>query len=462
MVETELGGVFYLLNLALFLGLYGDFTRPLEPGIALDPWTFLALLSRRLLGRPERRTRSGGSSPGSPARAPSGRRASGAPRELGSSPSSTTASGAGRLRAGHSASSIRPGSRSSPSRARRLPPGSSSRGSSRVCGSSRLFAARPSARAGAAARPLGRAARRVRGHAPADRARPRPGRCARRAPAPAPRARLRHRHPRRRRPAAHRAAARGALRRARPHAGLGSRRRPLRLPPLRMSRFDELPRTPASHFRLHVYGAVLRLRTHLPPPDEHNGLGFLAGYYAELAQAGFAEPARDEHTRWWALRRGLGAPRGRAPAAARAARTAAALDSARAGAALHGRPRRRGRTLRLAVRGAERPARRAAADDGPARDVDGRRRTRATRLQALLGAGLLDAANPEAPRSRWALQVPPVLWDAAARTAAGSARAVGALPAGGGAAGARRAPAPGRDRPTRSRARRALTRRVRS
>ena len=54
-VETELGGVFYLLNLALFLGLYGDFTRPLEPGIALDPWTYLMLLSRRLLGRPERR-----------------------------------------------------------------------------------------------------------------------------------------------------------------------------------------------------------------------------------------------------------------------------------------------------------------------------------------------------------------------------------------------------------------------
>ena len=53
-VETELGGVFYLLNLALFLGLYGDFTRPLEPGIPLDPWTYLALLSRRLLGRADR------------------------------------------------------------------------------------------------------------------------------------------------------------------------------------------------------------------------------------------------------------------------------------------------------------------------------------------------------------------------------------------------------------------------
>ena len=43
-IETELGGTFYLLNLALFLGLYGDFTTPLRPGIALDPWDYLALL----------------------------------------------------------------------------------------------------------------------------------------------------------------------------------------------------------------------------------------------------------------------------------------------------------------------------------------------------------------------------------------------------------------------------------
>jgi hypothetical protein len=54
-LETELGGVFYLLNLALFLELYGDFTRPLEPGIALDPWDLLALLAPRLLAEPSRR-----------------------------------------------------------------------------------------------------------------------------------------------------------------------------------------------------------------------------------------------------------------------------------------------------------------------------------------------------------------------------------------------------------------------
>lgn len=49
-VETELGGLFFLLNVGLFLGLYGDFTTPDEPGIALDPWDFVALLGMRLLG----------------------------------------------------------------------------------------------------------------------------------------------------------------------------------------------------------------------------------------------------------------------------------------------------------------------------------------------------------------------------------------------------------------------------
>jgi hypothetical protein len=47
-VETELGGLFYLLNLGIFLGQYGDFTTPLEPGIALDPWDYVTLLGRRL------------------------------------------------------------------------------------------------------------------------------------------------------------------------------------------------------------------------------------------------------------------------------------------------------------------------------------------------------------------------------------------------------------------------------
>ena len=48
-IETELGGVFYLLNLFLYLGLYGDFTQPLERGLALDPWRCVALIGRRLV-----------------------------------------------------------------------------------------------------------------------------------------------------------------------------------------------------------------------------------------------------------------------------------------------------------------------------------------------------------------------------------------------------------------------------
>jgi hypothetical protein len=51
-IETGLGGLFYLLNLGLYLELYGDFTTPGRPGIPLDPWDFVTLLGRRLLGEP--------------------------------------------------------------------------------------------------------------------------------------------------------------------------------------------------------------------------------------------------------------------------------------------------------------------------------------------------------------------------------------------------------------------------
>jgi hypothetical protein len=47
-VETAMGGVFYLINLGLFLELYGDFTSPARPGIALPIWDFLALLGCEL------------------------------------------------------------------------------------------------------------------------------------------------------------------------------------------------------------------------------------------------------------------------------------------------------------------------------------------------------------------------------------------------------------------------------
>lgn len=49
-VETGLGGVFFLINVGLALGLYADFTRPLAPGLALPVWDLLALLGTALLG----------------------------------------------------------------------------------------------------------------------------------------------------------------------------------------------------------------------------------------------------------------------------------------------------------------------------------------------------------------------------------------------------------------------------
>jgi len=51
-LETSLGGIFYLLNLFLFLELYGDFTRPLEPSLPLAIWDLLALVGRALLPNP--------------------------------------------------------------------------------------------------------------------------------------------------------------------------------------------------------------------------------------------------------------------------------------------------------------------------------------------------------------------------------------------------------------------------
>jgi hypothetical protein len=53
-VETRLGGLFHLVLVGQLLGLYGDFTAPAKPGIRLDPWDFVTLLGRRLLGRPPR------------------------------------------------------------------------------------------------------------------------------------------------------------------------------------------------------------------------------------------------------------------------------------------------------------------------------------------------------------------------------------------------------------------------
>ena len=50
-VQTDFGGVFYLLNAALASGLYADFTAPLTPGLALSPWNWLAWVGRAWFGR---------------------------------------------------------------------------------------------------------------------------------------------------------------------------------------------------------------------------------------------------------------------------------------------------------------------------------------------------------------------------------------------------------------------------
>jgi hypothetical protein len=50
-LATAFGGLFHLLNVAVVLGLYGDFTQPRRPGLALHPWDFLALAGAQLLGR---------------------------------------------------------------------------------------------------------------------------------------------------------------------------------------------------------------------------------------------------------------------------------------------------------------------------------------------------------------------------------------------------------------------------
>jgi hypothetical protein len=54
-VNTQFGGAFFLCNAALALGLYADFTRPLDRGLELVVWDFLALAVSDLGGPAVRR-----------------------------------------------------------------------------------------------------------------------------------------------------------------------------------------------------------------------------------------------------------------------------------------------------------------------------------------------------------------------------------------------------------------------
>jgi hypothetical protein len=48
-LKTELGGAFYLVNVALALEIYGDFSQPMHPDPGLTLWDFIAEFTRRLL-----------------------------------------------------------------------------------------------------------------------------------------------------------------------------------------------------------------------------------------------------------------------------------------------------------------------------------------------------------------------------------------------------------------------------
>jgi hypothetical protein len=48
-VESDFAGAFYLVNVAIALGYYGDFTQPLARGLDLSIWQFLARAARRLV-----------------------------------------------------------------------------------------------------------------------------------------------------------------------------------------------------------------------------------------------------------------------------------------------------------------------------------------------------------------------------------------------------------------------------
>lgn len=50
-IETRFGGLFYLLNLALALRLYGDFTSPRAACLTISPWDWLAFVGRAWFAR---------------------------------------------------------------------------------------------------------------------------------------------------------------------------------------------------------------------------------------------------------------------------------------------------------------------------------------------------------------------------------------------------------------------------
>jgi hypothetical protein len=49
-IDTEFGGLFYLINLGIFLEIYSDFTSPVEQFTELSIWDFVAIVGAEILG----------------------------------------------------------------------------------------------------------------------------------------------------------------------------------------------------------------------------------------------------------------------------------------------------------------------------------------------------------------------------------------------------------------------------
>ena len=190
--------------------------------------------------------------------------------------------------------------------------------------------------------------------------------------------------------------------------------------------FDEIPRTPGGHFVLYLYAAVFRLLNHVRLLAEVGGSSleeiferypFLAEYFAEMHDRMPDALTWGDGTTWWqeqlaAWEAGSDdvlplrelAEAGFDPTS-RLAFIAAGLveEDSRFGtlfAELQAPLAHRRPTLELLGQ--------MVADGGLPGEADAW-----SICRPLLDAGLVEAANRDAPRAEWALKVPPLLWDAA-------------------------------------------------
>jgi AAA+ superfamily predicted ATPase len=173
-----------------------------------------------------------------------------------------------------------------------------------------------------------------------------------------------------------------------------------------MSPLPNLARTAESHFRLHLYGALLHLRTRLPLEE----VEFLRAYHAELDAAGY--DARGDPASWW---REIGqwerGAAGHLPL--RALRDAAGLGPVALSvlfvAGLPDEDPRLGllfAALEVAAAGGRPVA-------GLIAPWWGEPALFRTALRRLVRLGLIEATNPDAPQAEWALRAAPAIWDAA-------------------------------------------------